>query len=526
MTSNIMEPQVPSIESAYSKLRPLFFAALGSLARRGFVVTPADSMDLIHDFFAEAWAGLESHFKPDKGSFESYAYGAFVQFVRPRIVRMRRWQNCLIATEELEAFPAIQNEEPEPGDQERVREALANLPEGEQDIVRAYMYGDYTSERALAKELGISRYRLHEILVNALGRLAVSFDRPIGIQSRDWAVALALWRDRRTVNEAATVLRLTPQQVRSAYRRNFAFIAEALKHYQPRSWSPERREKMAARSNTALVLFQKALRSPQQSQMLQDIRANAKEILLALEAMDDSQAMELNLEEVSPQWVAEVYDAIFQGAGAGLQPAVAEAQAREAHEKEDTAIGKAFRDALLADLNDDLRFPAEVRTLREISQKERERLGRAPDVRAGSPESEWWLAHGIRPLTVFYAAKSVSGLLDRYLRRGVLPTAPVVLGDESVRIGDDEKTLRPLSGLLEEEISRRAECSPEIASALYSWLLRVAQYKSWLFAGFEANPQPDGRTVLLTRSDEKFEQTYQRWGLTSFAAARALAASA
>jgi len=522
MSSNIMERNVPSIEQAYTKLRPLFFAAFGSLARRGIVVSPVDSMDLIHDFFAEAWLGVENRFKPDRGSFESYAYGAFIQFVRPRIVRMRRWQNCLIGPKELDAFPAIQNEEPEPGDQERVREALAKLPEGEREIVRCYMYRDYTSERALAKELGISRYRLHEILVDALGRLAVSFDRPEGFQPKDWAVALALWRDRRTVNEAATVLQLTPQQVRSAYRRNFEFIAEALKHYQPRSWSPARREKMATRSNAALVLFQKALHSRQQLEMLPDIRANAHEILLALEAMDDSPAMELNLEEVSPQWVAEVYDAIFQGAGAGLQPAVAEAQAREAHEKEDTAIGKAFRNELLADLTEELRFPAEVKALRKISHKEWERLGRAPDVRAGSPESELWLAHGIRPLTVFLATKSISGLLGRYLRRGVLPNGPIVLGDESVRIANDDKTTCPVSDHLKAEIARRAECTPKIAGALYLWLIQVAQYKSWLFAGFEAKPQPGGRTVLLTRSEENFEQTYQRWGLTSLKAAPTL----
>ncbi len=333
-----MERSVPSLEQAYARLQPLFFAALGNLARQGFVVSPADSMDLIHDFFAEAWPTVENHFDPDKGSFESYLYAAFVQFARPRIVRLRRWQNSLIEAEKLDAFPAPPDEEMETGDRERIREGLAKLPEGEQEILRRYVYSDYASERALAKELGVSRYRLREILVDALGRLAVSFDRPAGIAPEDWKVARALWHDRRTVQEAADVLQLTLHQVRSAYKRNFLFLAEALKNYQPQTWSPERRKKMTApQTATFLDLLQKALHSPQSTELLQRVRAHAQEILDALEAADPA-AVEQNLENLPPEWVAQVYQAIFQGAAADLQPAVAAAQAAEAHEKEDIAI--------------------------------------------------------------------------------------------------------------------------------------------------------------------------------------------
>jgi RNA polymerase sigma factor (sigma-70 family) len=510
-----MQRNTLSLEQAYDRLRPLFFGALASLARQGFVASPADSMDLIHDFFAEAWQGLEDRFDPDKGSFEGYAYRAFVQFARPRIVRLRRWQHCLIETEDLDTLPAQPSEEAESIDQERVREAIAKLPTGEQEILRRYVYSDYPSERRLARQLGVSRYRLREILVDALGRVAVSFDRPAGIAPEDWEVARTLWRDRRTVQEAAAVLQLTSQQVRSAYERNVTFLSEALKNWHPETWSPERRKKMASQPQPAsfVLVLLKALRSPDDRELLEDVRRHAEQILVALESTGSAIPAE-GLDNVPTDWVAEVYQALFRGAGADLQSAAEAAQSAEAHEKEDIAIGRAFRETLLADLTDDLKYPQEIRSLPEISRGEQKRLGTTPDVVAGRPESEWWLVHGVRPLTVFYTTKSVSGLLNRYVGSDLPRQAQAVLSAESLVIQDDAKSSYS-SAIIKEEISRRAECSSQIASALYSWVIKVAQYKPWLFAGFEAQPQPGGRTVRLTPSKERFEQTYQQWGLKS-----------
>jgi RNA polymerase sigma factor (sigma-70 family) len=516
-SSETKEQRVPNLELAYPRLRTLFFAALGKLARNGFVVSPNDGMDLVHDFFAEAWAGLEKHFNPDKGNFESYAYGAFVRFARPRIVRLNRWQNSLIGAEKLESLTGDAGLAIEGMDQERVRQALANLPEGEQKILRRYVYSEYSSERVFAKELGISRYRLRAILIEALGRMAVSFDRPSEIAPQDWNVARALWRDCRTIQEASVVLEMTPQQVRSAYSRNVRFLAEILKHYQPDEWSPGRKKKMVERqqSNQALKLLKTVLQSPNDGSLLQDLGLHAEEILQALELTDDP-TIEQSLDNLSPEWVASVYQALFEAlAVKDLEAELAASEAWEAHEGEDMTIGRAFRETLLADLTDDLRFPPEFGSLPQIDENERVRLGRAPDVVGGKPESEWWLRYGIRPVTVFYALEAVSGLLNRYVRRGRLSETPVVLGDESlVVIGNDQKSYA-VSNLLREEISCRADCSLEIASALYSWMLQVGQRKSWLFAGFEAEPGPGGSTLRLTCTKERFEKIYQRWGLTA-----------
>jgi len=44
-------------EAAYRQFRRLLLGALARLSRQGFAVPPAEGLDLIHDFFAEASSG-------------------------------------------------------------------------------------------------------------------------------------------------------------------------------------------------------------------------------------------------------------------------------------------------------------------------------------------------------------------------------------------------------------------------------------------------------------------------------------
>ncbi len=86
---------------AYEKYKPLLFSALAHLARQGYVAPASDGLDLVHDFFLEAWTGLNKRYDPSKASFGTYVFGAFIRFARPRIVKGIRWQQNLYAPEEL-----------------------------------------------------------------------------------------------------------------------------------------------------------------------------------------------------------------------------------------------------------------------------------------------------------------------------------------------------------------------------------------------------------------------------------------
>lgn len=517
MSQRAAERNVPTLEEAYARFTPLFFAALARLARQGFIASPSDSMDLIHDFFIDGWKTLEKNFDPSKGSLESYAYVAFIRFTRPRIVRLRRWNDSLVGDDRLDVLEATEQTEIDDLDRQRIQRAVAALPSFERELLIQLASSDYLSQRDLANSLGLSRYRVREMLIDALGHLAVSFDRPRQIRQQDWEVVCALWRDHRTMHEASTVLRLSLEQIRSASRRYVGFLSESLREYQPQTWSPQRRRNMATRSQLkpALELFYRALASHGDDSALQAVREHAAEIV---ETLDEVGPMSLDqLNSLSPEWVAKIYESLFVGLGVSLRPEVEKGEAEEAHRSEDSKIGEAFRDVLLADLGKTLQFPAEIASLDEISGPDRARLSMTPDVLAARDVSAWWVAHGIRPLTVFYATKAISGLLERYFRHGLLRGESVVLGDDSITVGDRD-LVRPLSVLLREEISRRAECEPRTSQALYSWLLRVAQYKPWLFAGFEAQPMREQSLVCLVCRPEDAARTYRYWGLPTPAA--------
>ena len=76
---------LPNIDESYRELRPLFFLALGKLAKQGFVTSPADGLDLIHDFFADEWSNINRTYKPSRGNYRRQTeWGETDHLVSPR----------------------------------------------------------------------------------------------------------------------------------------------------------------------------------------------------------------------------------------------------------------------------------------------------------------------------------------------------------------------------------------------------------------------------------------------------------
>ena len=498
-----MERTVPSIEEAYAHLTPLFFGALGRLARQGFVVSPADSMDLIHDFFVDAWPTLSNHFDPEKGIFKSYACAAFVRFARPRIIRLQRWQHSLVATDQLDEYGSESGTTLASPDDDKIRRAISDIPLQEQEILRRYVYGDSASERLLAREFLLTRYRLSEILIDALGRVAVSLDRPAAIPPVDWEVASSLWRDRRTIQETSALLVLTPEQVRRANARNVLFLKQVLKRYQGRKSFQQRKGQMyPVTAIAAMDLLKRALESADQEELLLEVRARSKDILRQM-ASPDLQAPDLDVEQLRAEWVAKVYQALFEGAVTG--PQMYETDEVEdlfsVHRDKNIAIGEAFRD-LLAGLPDSLSSPELFSHLPHINNDEQHLLRQAPDVQASLSVSGPFLAYGLRPLKVFYATEGVSDLAERLLELKFIDQHKLILG-EHVQFTDDRKACQNLEDLMVLEISQTAETNPDTSKALYSWLRRAGQYRPYLFKGFRAQVRPHSpQSISLVRDSD------------------------
>lgn len=214
----------------YERFRALFFSALAGLARRGYVAAPDEGLDLIHDFFVEAWPTIVERHDPNLSRFSTYAYKAFVQFARPRIVRLRRWGR------QLDVPPPESETDVETSiDIARMQNAFATLGKRDRELLEArFVLG--RSEREIAQSLGTTRYRTREMLVGALAGLVSALQDKALTESSTWAIAVGLWRDGRSMADVAASMNLTESQVRARKRK----LLEALTQAAPGMGGPRR----------------------------------------------------------------------------------------------------------------------------------------------------------------------------------------------------------------------------------------------------------------------------------------------
>lgn len=229
---NSATESLPDLEEAYATLKGLLFHALATLARQGYVVPPTEGLDLIHDFFLDAWPGLEARFDPSKGTPKAYVYGAFVRFARPRINRLYRLHDRLQDASKL-ARLVTKSQDPSGRldthlDTEIVAEAVKQLSSYHRSMLHTYFSGNPPSQRKLAREFGVSRYRVKESLAEAIGHLATFLDRPDYISEQDWRVTTSLLQGARSLKETSARLGLSPYQTKAIHNRNLATIAQSL----------------------------------------------------------------------------------------------------------------------------------------------------------------------------------------------------------------------------------------------------------------------------------------------------------
>jgi RNA polymerase sigma factor (sigma-70 family) len=499
---------LPQTEATYLRFRRLLFGALANLARQGFVAPPTEGLDLIQDFFTEAWSGICSRHDPTKGKFDTYVYGAFVRFARPRILRLNRWQSYLVDTIDLARTLESQSNSAVPHelwhDVSAVRDALVRLPPFEREVLNSYLLADAPSERRLAEKFSISRYRLRETLVEALGHLTALLDEPGRIPENDWKVALALWQEGRTIPQAAVYLGQTVQQVREARSRLTTLLAEGLKIYQSTTRSQYRGRTVERDTHT---LLEKTLTSPGNRKLLEEVHARANEILDYLEHSESLEELEKQMLAGDPEWIAEVYGAIAGEEEFSPEDLAMMETLSQANIDQEIQIGYAFKDVLMPDLPPRLQdFRSWFKSLPEVREDERKDLNDNPVVQASRPYSEQLIPYGITPLTIFYSTEAISMLLER-LRHQVIPP------NHAVVIGLGAKPPQKQLTMVVHEIASVAECSELAAQLLLPWLVEVARYKPLLFSGFRARPIAIG--IHLVRDPKIDNKPYERWGFKS-----------
>ena len=168
----------------------------------------------MHDFFVEAWPGLADR---------DDVAGAFVRFVRPRLVSEAKWAAVLADDEPL--LEGAAEVALEATDLKRMLAALGELDPLDREVLLARFGSPETSERVLARQMGLGQHRFRERVALALTRLSVVLGERGALSPSNAAVAQRVFVERVSIARAAGELAMAEPQVRAARR----WILQALR---------------------------------------------------------------------------------------------------------------------------------------------------------------------------------------------------------------------------------------------------------------------------------------------------------
>lgn len=519
----------------FERFEPLLWRTLAWLARSGYVIPPTDARDVIHDFFAEAWAGLTERYDDKRGSRPSYISVAFYRFARRRVLQQYNLRSRLTNSGCLRDRPA---ERPSPGEAAEqkeeadvFRDALTQLPTNERTVL-VDILNQCGTEREIAAKRGITRHRLRETLVDALGRLSTLVGRRLPAESADRAVVLALWRDGRNVRDTAAVLRLTVPAVRAVRQRHVAGLLKAIRgeHTSP--------FKGTAMTNEPLELLKKALLTPEDSESRRAVADNAERIREALEVHDVtfSEAETKKLEEHA-EWTAAIFEALASASETSDEETAIAESMQQIRNEEDTEIAEAFVAALSAlpapFANWDFWFE-KVETAPEDYQRY---LSEHAIIRAAEGRADGLVVYGLTPSTFLEASRGIELLTDRLIRTA--SWAPESVSNHSEELKHVYKMLRgqrergePISvdlvgrefsmnerdtptipySLLLAEVQGTPQLSTGAAEPLLWWLLDAAQFIPRLILGYEAETLGEREVRLKQCRNTQERSLVALWG--------------
>ncbi len=208
----------------FRDLLPRFAGVLRQLASRGYVKEASQGTEAIHDFYLDAWPGLQQRFDPHKGTFGAYATAAFRRFARRRMVEEAQWIRML-RSDAVDAA-SLERGADESYDLGLVRAAVIALDPKDRELLERRYGNPEQSEREISRDLGASRYVVRQRLARALAELAVRIDETGGVRE-DARVMRDVFVERKPDALVAQELGMTLPQIRAARRRVLEFFSRA-----------------------------------------------------------------------------------------------------------------------------------------------------------------------------------------------------------------------------------------------------------------------------------------------------------
>src|SRR3984957_8432087 len=323
---------------------------IAALARRGFAVPPDEARDLIQDFYVDEWQRFSQNYDPERGSFERYLFGAFFQFARRRIARdysqKKRMTELSSIVNLSDGAPPVEEVLDENTRANQMREALAKLESHHREALESFLQDSSANERNVARQMGITRYRLRETLTDAVGRLATQLHSLEPKNDTEQHVADALWRDGLDARETADLLGVLVSDVHVIRKRIVNHLLSALHTSTRKTSRSENMFRADLNSNRDPLGLLKRVLSTRDPELLQQLRIRAGEVVAALDA-DDEDFTDAEGEVLAEdlQWLAQVYDALGSDDGEEMDTEEAEIEAAidEIHGQQEREIAQAFQ---------------------------------------------------------------------------------------------------------------------------------------------------------------------------------------
>jgi len=504
----------------------LLWSVLARLARRGYVTSPDEGRELMRSFYVEAWPKVLRDFDKRKASLQTYLARAFYLFSRRRIVQETNWRHRLAdMTNVLDTSPEPKAAAERHEEIESVRKALESLPDKERSVLVDFLSG-YTRERDLAQKHGMTRHRLRETLVEALGRIATRLGALTSIEDQ---VARKLWYEGRTVRDTGRLLKLTTAEVQ-AHRNELT--ARFLRSIRRLNASTSKEPSM----NSGLKLLKDVLLSGDE-QALAQLKKEAEQVRNALDE-NDLELSETERKALRPAWTARVFEALAGSDDVTAREKSISAAIESLHEEEDAEIGRAFAESLVPTLPKEFRnWDVWFKGVSKALAGHQDFLRNTKVVCHGMPFAAGLVLYGLTPATFFEAAHGIQLLTDRLFQTALGPTDGVQAqpdleqlflwvrsraesGDPlSVNIdlkNEKDETARlpcvPRS-LLISQVQATPDCPKEAAAPLLAWMVKAAQFKPFFFPGYQSETLDEDSVRLIQEvvSHEEEELAY-RWG--------------
>jgi hypothetical protein len=257
-----------------------------------------------------------------------------------------------------------------------------------------------------------------------------------------------------------------------------------------------------------LESLERALTSPGDRAALRELRARSKEVLAALDDGRSRAQLDeaVDLRDVDPDWLAEVYEALATAEAEVESPPE---EAFCARDQDDEDIGRAIGEVLLPGLPRKLNDLGRWLVLApDVDPRRVEILGSRRDVLAAETFPSSALRKGVTPVVLFNAFEAMATLFHRARHKGHVSRArPLTLDclERSLQAGPD-----PIRAeVVVTEVGMMSDCESDVARALCHWMIPVSWCVPRVFGSVQVSMAPAG--IELSAAGETTSNLFERF---------------